>query len=73
MLKLHEDYLETVFGAKSKLEKQVWIEKLSSDAKWILYPELIRQTCIKLLDRPNESASNDEPDWIIDTRWATKL
>ncbi len=73
LLKLHEDFLESVFGAKLKLEKQAWIEKVSSQAKWILAPEQIRHTCVNLLDRQRDATSNDEPDWVVDARWVTKL
>ena len=57
-----------MFGVKSKLEREIWLQKLSSDGKWILSPDAIRQSASKILERPSD-ATAEEPDWIIDARW----
>jgi hypothetical protein len=42
LYKMHEDFLDDVFGAESKLDKQEFIDKVIQKAKWILKPDQIR-------------------------------
>jgi len=43
---MHENFLDDMFGDNAKIDKDKWIENVSSkfsNTKWILKPELMRQ------------------------------
>ena len=42
-----EDWVDTVFGADSKLESEAWMKEISKHANnWLFDPEKLRKACI---------------------------
>ena len=74
---MHENFLEEMFGDYAKVEKNKWLENVSSKSsttKWIIKPELMRQYAwdiLHLKDKKDRIA--DAPDHKFTKRWVTKL
>ena len=74
---MHENFLDIMFGDASKIDKNKWLENVSSkssETKWILKPELMRQYAWDLLhlkDKKDRIAEAPENKYV--KRWVTIL
>lgn len=72
--RMHENFIDLIFGIKSKVEKDIWLDIVSKEVKWILKPETMRQYAYDLLHMPKESERVYEaPDYKYRNRWVKKI
>lgn len=47
--RMHENFIDIVFGVQSKVDKEIWLETVSSEVPWILKPETMRVYAYELM------------------------
>ena len=73
MYRLHEDFIDVIYGLESHQTKDVWLEKVAEEVQWILKPETMRDKLWDLLHKPKKDQVFDEPDFKLNKRWVTTL
>lgn len=71
---MHENFVDTIFGNDSKIDRQPWIDHVAIEVPWILKPETMVLYAYELLHRPeNKDKVFDPPDYKVAKRWMTIL
>ena len=69
---MFENYLDEIFGEESKVDKERWIELVSTKLQWILKPETMRSYiyCDVLNNPDADKRSSDEcPINVSNLKW----
>ena len=65
---LFEKYIGTIFGYESKMNKEPWLEKISTEAQWCLKPETMRSYVWQLM----QNMTDDDKQYVSEMEPALK-
>ena len=72
--RMQEYFIDTVYGLESKIDKEPWLELVSTKVPWILKPETMRKYLYDMMHKEKvEDREYDEPDYPINKRWSNLI
>lgn len=72
--RMHENFVDKIYGFESRLDREIWIEKVAKQVPWILKPETMRLYAYELLQKENpKDQIFDKPDYSLTPRWFNML
>lgn len=71
--RMHENFIDTIYGQQSKVDREPWLEEVALQVPWILKPETMRLYAYELLQKPKDEQVFEEPEFPRTKRWVSKL